>query len=70
MFGHNERTHCDCGQELSVGREFGWGDWKCRKCCTAYCQDCGAQINAETGECIAYEDMKKEWDGEYASDES
>jgi len=52
------RHHC-CGAELAEhGPGGNWGDWKCRRCGTAYCQDCGAQINMWTMQCTAYEESQ------------
>lgn len=54
-----DRTHCTCGTELKIfGVGGNWGDWKCMRCGTAYCQDCGSQINMWTMQCIAYEEAK------------
>lgn len=35
-----------------------WGDWRCRRCGEAWCQDCGGHIDANTGQCEAYEDTQ------------
>lgn len=48
-----------CGVTLAeCGTGGNWGDWKCMRCGTAFCQDCGAQINMWTMQCSAYEDSQ------------
>ena len=60
----HERTECSCGTKLRLfGVGQNWGDFKCPSCGTAYCQDCGEQLNMNTMQCLAYEAMQAE-DGE------
>jgi len=53
------RHDCDCGRPLPPPRPLGaWGEWRCRTCGRAYCQDCGAQLD-ENDECTAF--TQTEW---------
>lgn len=50
--------HCtQCGAELPPrpSRSSDWGDWKCDRCGSMFCQDCGAELNHRTMQCTAYE---------------
>ena len=37
-----------------------WGDWRCKKCGQAYCQDCKSPIHMDTLTCAAYEESKQD----------
>lgn len=52
------RTTCECGCALPKNVPGNWGEWRCDKCNTAYCQDCGAVMWFNT--CSAYEEEKEQ----------
>lgn len=48
---------CECGEKLPKRKNCGpnWGDWMCKECGHAYCQDCKSPIHMGTMQCIAYQ---------------
>lgn len=65
--GINTRTHCDCGHPMDPVQEAGgnWGSWRCRKCWTPYCQDCGSVVG-EGDQCLAYLEEKEQEQRDYS----
>lgn len=57
------RQRCEHGRPMPrwPGAHAGnWGDWRCACAASrAYCQECGAPINENTSECMAYEATKE-----------
>jgi len=50
------RIRCTCGALMGEGTRYGgWGDWRCPHCRRPWCQDCGAPIDENSGQCMAYE---------------
>lgn len=50
------RTHCYCGAKLPdppPPHTKDWGYWKCFSCGTAFCQDCGADLD-DNDQCVFY----------------
>jgi len=53
---------CECGEKLPKRKNCGpnWGDWTCKECGHAYCQDCKSPIHMGTMQCIAYQENKED----------